>query len=161
MGLAHDRHRSALWAAGSATAQAALFDDNEARHQIAVERKRVEERLQRGARLTRRRHGVDVPGRAQRDRRRAAVVGALGLQAAEAGPGAGAEDPLFRHVVHVHRDAQHGGKGNQVRADVPDRDRAVVRAPVRHHGVGVLERAVLAIAPRGEGQGSGRERQGC
>src|SRR5262245_15983630 len=64
-----------------------------------------------------------------------AVVGGLRLQRSEAGPGARAENALLRYVVHVDRNAQDGGQRDEVAADVTVADRAVVGAPVVHHGV--------------------------
>jgi hypothetical protein len=64
---------------------------------------------------------------------------------AEFRPDAGAEELLFRHVVHVDRDAQHGEQSVKVGADVSVADGTVVGAPVVHHGVGVAEGTAAGV----------------
>src|SRR6266536_1472338 len=59
-------------------------------------------------------------------RRARPVIRTLRLQSAETGPGAGAEDAVGGDVVHVDRDAQDCGQGDQVAADVAAADGAVI-----------------------------------
>lgn len=47
-----------------------------------------------------------------------AVIGALEAFGAEGGPSAGTKDPVRVDVVHVNRDAEHGGQGDEIGADV-------------------------------------------
>ena len=54
-----------------------------------------------------------------------AIVRALQILRAERAPGAGPHDLAIGHVVHTHRDAQHGAQRDQIRPDVPVAERAV------------------------------------
>lgn len=70
-----------------------------------------------------------------------AVICAGEVARAKGAPRAGAKDVLFGNVVHTDRDAQDGGQAEQVCADVAVTKRAVVCAPVCHHGVHISEGA--------------------
>ena len=57
--------------------------------------------------------------------------------------------------MHTNRNPQHGTEGNQVRADVAIRNRAVVGAPVVHHVIGGFKRPPAGNTGSEPGAGPG------
>ena len=74
----------------------------------------------------------------------------------EGSPALWPEDVLPGHVVHCHRDAEHGCQGDEFRADVAVDGHAVVGAPVSHDGVYIAEGTLAGQARCKPGGGPGR-----
>ena len=54
-------------------------------------------------------------------------------------PGGRTENSVFIHVVHTDRYPEHGRQRDEVGSDMSVVERAVVCAPVCHHGIDILE----------------------
>src|SRR6218665_442007 len=69
-----------------------------------------------------------------------AIVGAFQVLRSESAPCGGTKYFFILHIVHAYRNAQHRAKRDDLRTDMPVADRAVIGAPVFHHGINVFER---------------------
>src|SRR5260221_9010594 len=85
-----------------------------------------------------------------------AIIRAFKVGGAKRRPRAWTKHAFRRDVVHVNRNPQHRRQRDQVRPDVAVADRAVVRAPVVHHGIDIAEGSLpgqLRREPRGRPRG--------
>ena len=74
---------------------------------------------------------------------------------AEAIPGAGSENFIFGHIVHTHRNSQHGGQCHQIRSNMTIGDGSMIRPPVCHDRIGIFKSALTGQAGRKPSRGPG------
>ena len=83
------------------------------------------------------------------------VVGGLEILGAVGGPGVGPVDLVAGDIVHSHRNPQHGGQGDQIRAHMAVDRHAMIGAPIGHDAVHILESTLAGEAGSKPGGGPG------
>ena len=68
-----------------------------------------------------------------------AKISSFHIRCAESCPGTGTKDSFFGDIMHADGNAQNGCEADQIRADVPIAEYAVICAPVCHDRIYIAE----------------------